>query len=336
MTWAYLARPVLVCLLALVASWAPWPVSAHPLAPSLLSVEASGGHRFEVQWKTPLQRVPGSKLQPVLPQSCGKASAAVSVVQGTGLVTRWTVDCGTDDLAGKTIAVSGIASSKADVLLRLKPLHGPPLQQVLTESQARYVVPARQTTLQVFFQYMGLGVHHLLTGIDHVLFIISLTLLVGLRRPLIWTITSFTLGHSVTLSLAALGHIHFSQPIAEALIAFSIVFTVGEVMREDPRSWLRRFPWVLGFCFGLLHGLGFANALAEVGLPASDIPLALFSFNVGIEIGQLTLIVPLLLGMLALRRLPAVDLPAWRWAPAYAVGTLAGFWFWQRLLVLWL
>src|SRR6185295_4271413 len=139
--------------------------------------------------------------------------------------------------------------------------------------------------------YLRLGIEHILTGFDHLLFVLGLCLLIAGRRPLLWTLTAFTAGHSVTLSLAALGFVHVPQAPAEAAIAVTIVILARELARPSttPRL-LRRRPWAMAALFGLLHGLGFAGALADIGLPAGDIPLALFSFTVGIEIGQIAFV----------------------------------------------
>lgn len=313
--------------------------AAHALAPSLLSLQpiqqptqqpAAGGG-YEVTWKTPLKRAPGSELQPILPETCERVSQPEVSRDGTGLVARWRVDCGAQGLTGTTVAVEGIGSSRADVLLRIGTEDGASLQRVLTAEEPAFTVPKTQGWGGLFQQYTVLGIEHLLTGLDHVLFVVALVLLVRAGRPLVITITSFTLGHSVTLSAAVLGYVYFPQSLAEILIAFSIMITFAGVVREDTRSFLRRWPWAIAFSFGLLHGLGFAGALTEVGLPPADIPLALLAFNVGIEVGQLLLIAALLLSALVIARV-VPRLPPWRSVPGYAFGTLAGFWFWQRLL----
>ena len=175
------------------------------------------------------------------------------------------------------------------------------------------------------------GAEHLATGIDHVLFVVSLTLLVGLTRSLIATITLFTVGHSVTLSLAVLGYVSFPQAVAEVFIALSIVLTAAAVVARNPNTLIAARPWLIAFVFGLLHGLGFAGALAEVGLPQEEIPMSLFAFNVGIELGQLVLIAILVVFMWFARKLTDVSQERWHVIPNYAIGSLAGFWFWERI-----
>ena len=329
-------------LVLLVLAAVPTGAWCHALAPSLLDIEAAGsdavgsdalgGSRYAVQWKTPQQRVPGSELQPRLPAHCATVEPTRTALEGTGVVWRWVVDCGARGLIGSTVSVRGIAGSRADVILRIKLEDGRALYQVLKPGQDSYQVPARQAWYRIAQSYAVMGVEHLVGGVDHVLFVIALFMLVGVRRELIWTVTMFTLGHSVTLSMAVLGVISFSQGLAETLIALSIIVAFTEVLTHPGHSLQPWKVYAMAGGFGLLHGLGFAGALREVGLPQGDIPLALFAFNVGIELGQLALIVLLCALTLALGRLGLRWRGAWRQLPVYAAGSLAGFWFWQRLL----
>lgn len=324
-----LGWPALVALLLAL----PVPAWSHALAPSLLEVFADDGPGYAVRWKTPLKRAPGSQLRPVLPDHCTALEQARAEREGTGVITTWRVDCGEAGLVGSTIRVQGIAGSRADVILRVALDDGRVLHRVLKPGQERYVVPAREPWYRIFQAYAVMGIEHLVGGIDHVLFVIALFMLVGLHRSLIWTVTMFTVGHSVTLSLAVLGFIRFPQAVAETFIALSIIIALAEVLthpRQDLTHWK---VYLMAGGFGLLHGLGFAGALEEVGLPEGDIPLALLSFNVGIELGQLALIGVLCLLTLVLQRLGLQWRGLWRQLPVYAAGTVAGFWFWQRLLL---
>jgi hypothetical protein len=307
---------------------------AHALAPSLLQIEAADAGLFNVKWKTPLKQVQGSELSPVLPRHCRTAGQGSNLAEDTAMVYRWQVDCGEQGLVGSTVQVAGIGSSRADVLLRIKLGDGRVLHQVLRPGQDAYLVPERQAWHRIFTSYMVMGVEHLVGGPDHVLFVIALFMLVGLQRSLIWTVTMFTLGHSVTLSLAVLDVIRFSQGLAEIFIAFSIIVAFTEVLRHPNHDLGRWKVYIMAVVFGLLHGLGFAGALREVGLPPGDIPLALLAFNVGIEIGQLALIAVLCLLAIAVGRLGYHWRGLWQQVPVYAAGTLAGFWFWQRVMLL--
>jgi hydrogenase/urease accessory protein HupE len=189
--------------------------------------------------------------------------------------------------------------------------------------------------LEVVASYTVLGVEHILLGVDHLLFVAALMMLVRGLRPLLLTITAFTIAHSVTLALATLGLIRVPGPPVEAVIALSIVFVAVEILRRDKGrpSLASERPWMVAFSFGLLHGLGFAGALAEVGLPEASIPLALVFFNVGVEIGQLVFVGVLLVGAALLRRLAGPIPPRWATlVPAYAIGGLASFWLIERIL----
>jgi len=251
---------------------------------------------------------------------------------GTGLRARWRIRC-PGGLAGKSVGVEGIASSQADVLLRITLRDGRRIRHVLKAEAPSFTIDADSSRTGVFKDYAVLGVEHILTGRDHLLFVLALVLLVGWGRSLAWTITSFTAGHSVTLALAALGVVHVPQAPMEAAIALSIYFLAVELTsaRQGRETLTQRAPWAVAAGFGLVHGLGFAGALAEVGLPTAEIPLALFSFNVGIELGQLTFVTAVLIGGFVLRRALARR-PAWLdLVPVYAMGCLSAYWVLARL-----
>jgi hydrogenase/urease accessory protein HupE len=317
-------------LLALAA-----PALAHQFAPALLEIEERSADEAAVKWKQPAVRVQGSQLRPVLPVECEGIGDPVVQQEGTGLRARWRIRC-PGGLAGKSVGVEGIAGSQADVLLRITLRDGRRLRHVLKAEAPSFRIDADSSHTGVFKDYAVLGVGHILRGWDHLLFVLALVLLVGWGRSLMWTITSFTAGHSVTLALAALGVVHVPQAPMEAAIALSIYFLAVELTsaHKAKRTLTQRAPWAVAGGFGLVHGLGFAGALAEVGLPTAEIPLALFSFNVGIELGQLAFVGAVLLVAAALRKIP-VTWPQWAKAvPAYGIGTMVAFWFLQRAVAL--
>ena len=304
---------------------------AHPLAPSLLDLRESAPGHFSVLWRRPLLMPVGANPQPVLPAHCQAEGLPVESIEGPALVWRWSVDCGAGGLGGEKIEVSELGRAGSDALLRVASANGNTFQMVLRPDAPAVDLPAGpQSRTEVAAGYLRLGVEHLLTGWDHLAFVLALLLLVAGRRLLLGTITAFTLGHSLTLSIAALGLVALPPAPIEMLIALSILILAIEVSSERP-SLLGRRPWLVAASFGLLHGLGFAGALAQVGLPAGEIPLALFSFNVGIELGQLVFVA----GLLALGALLAPlrsRLPAWsQELPVYAIGVLAAFWTFERL-----
>ena len=237
----------------------------------------------------------------MLPVECEGIGDPEVQKEGTRIRARWRLWC-PGGLAGKSVGVEGIAGSQADVLLR----DGRRIRHVLKAEAPSFRIDADSSRAGVFKDYAALGVEHILRGWDHLLFVLALVLLVGWGRLLLWTITSFTAGHSVTLALAALGVVHVPQAPIEAAIALSIYFLAVELasVRQGRKTLTQRAPWAVAAGFGLLHGLGFAGALAEVGLPTAEIPLALFSFNVGIELGQLAFVGAVLLAAAALRRVP--------------------------------
>jgi len=181
-----------------------------------------------------------------------------------------------------------------------------------------------------------LGAEHILTGIDHLMFVLGLLLLVGVRWRLLQAVTAFTVAHSLTLGASALGLVHAPSAMIEALVALSIVYVAGELANrfrgQEPLT--ARYPWLIAFIFGLLHGFAFAGALADVGLPKDAVPLSLLLFNLGVEAGQLIFVGAAILAILALRpvraRLPAAaDRIALR-LPPYAIGAFAAFWVLER------
>ena len=236
-------------------------------------------------------RVQGSRLRPVLPGSCQGVGKPEVTRAGEGILARWEITC-PGGLMGKTLGVEGIATSRADVLLRVALADSARSAACSTPDQPSFLVPGAESRAGVVHGYARLGVEHILTGWDHLLFVLGLVLLVGPGRILLWTITAFTVGHSVTLALAALGMVRVPQGPMEAAIALSIYLLAVELIRNRAGriTFVQRAPWLVAGGFGLLHGLGFAGALAEVGLPQGEIPLALFAFNLGIELGQLAFV----------------------------------------------
>jgi len=312
--------------------------AAHRLAPSLLEVRELSPGRIEVLWKTPTLRPAGVDLRPELPEVCAALADPVpggSTGSAAAATLRWSADCGEAGLVGLSFRVHGLAESRTQALLHLELADGRRLLAVLRGGAPVFVVPEREQPLQVAGDYLGLGFRHILGGLDHLLFVLGLVLLVRSRRMLVWTVSAFTLGHSVTLSLAVLGFLGLPSRLVEILIALSILVLAVELARgEDaPPSPLRRLPWAMAALFGLLHGFGFAGALAEVGLPETEIPLALLFFNLGIEVGQLVFVAAVLAAQWALRPLTAHGPPWFARVPAYGIGSFAAWWCFERAAV---
>lgn len=322
---------VVVTFLAALAS----PAGAHSLSPSLLVVHELEAGRATVLWKTPVLRLPGTDLKPVLPPDCvGEAPAAVSEDYDSE-TTTWSVRCSELSMIGRSIRVDGLAEAKTDVLLRIELRDGRSVDTVLRPAEPVFVVPARENRLALVVRYIRLGFDHILSGYDHLLFVLGLMLLVRGARVLIETISAFTLGHSITLALAVLDIAHVPPAPVEVLIAFSIFVLATELARPDTGATLmRERPWAMAACFGLLHGLGFAGSLRAAGLPADGIPLALVSFNGGIELGQLTFVAAILATGALMRSLAVVPAAWSRRAVIYAMGSVAAFWMIERAIPL--
>ncbi len=269
-----LTRATLVVCLAVVGILAGVPcVWAHPLDPSLLELRESDTGEVLVLWRTPLARLgdpAGAALTPVLPETCLNLSRPVLHQAAATATLRWSVQCGPDGLVGARIGVAGLDARRTDALLRIELSDGRQIQSVLRAGESFLTVPERMSALAVGSDYLRLGFEHILTGLDHLLFVLGLVLLVRGSRRVLWTITAFTLGHCVTLSLAALGFVHVPPAPTEALIAASIFVVAVGLTRDAGTTERRSSPWIMAIAFGLLHGLGFAGALAQVGMPAGD------------------------------------------------------------------
>ena len=307
---------------------------AHPLAPSLLDVREASGGRVEVTWKTPRLRVPDANPRPALPGRCREVTAPAVDGDDTSVRTRWDSDCGAAGLVGAEVGVADMPDN-ATVVVRVTLLDGRTVQSLLSSRHPSFVIPRQPEPWSVLRAYTHLGVEHILTGMDHLLFVFGLLLLTRTRRLLIATITAFTVGHSVTLSLVVLDFVRPPVGPTELAIALSVLVLAVELAREPTEATLlRRYPWLMSFAFGLLHGLGFAAAMQSAGLPHRDLPVALASFNVGIEAGQLAFVATILSARYLLAAwTPAA--PAWVLRiPVYTMGSLAAFWTLERVATL--
>ena len=316
----------LLLVLALVCSGA----SAHRFAPSLLEIRQLSDSAFSATWKTPIQKVSAVSMEPVFPADCEITSASPWIQEGTGVLMQMELTCA-GGLVGKTLSVSGLADNQSSALLRLNLAEDIFHQAVFTATEPQFVVPAEGTAGNITQDYIQLGAEHIWEGPDHLLFVMGLLLLVGWNRRLILTVTAFTLGHSVTLAMVTLGVFDYPVTLVEFMIALSIYVLAVELARADGGGALWRQPWWLAAGFGLLHGMGFAGALAETGLPQSNVPLALLAFNIGIERGQLAFIA--LLGLLlavGAKLGGGHRITVLRPLPIFALGGLSAMWCIER------
>ena len=269
-------------------------------------------------------------MEPVFPASCEITSASPWIQEGTGVLMQMDLACA-EGLVGQTLAVNGLGDNQSSALLRLYLTQDIFHQAVFTAAEPQFVVPAEGTAGSVTQDYIELGAEHIWEGPDHLLFVMGLLFLVGWNRRLILTVTAFTVGHSVTLAMVTLGLFDYPVAFVEFMIALSIYVLAVELARDDGGGALWRQPWWLAAGFGLLHGMGFAGALAETGLPQSNVPLALLAFNIGIELGQLAFIALLVVLFTAATQLwDKHRLIALRPIPIFALGGLSAMWCIER------
>jgi hypothetical protein len=310
------------CLIVLVVSAAALLLAtvarAHEVRPAYLQLHQIDAETYDVVWKVPGRGEMRLGLDVALPSGSVAVSKPRGVFAGEAYTQQW-----------RFTRPGGLADGTTQVTR-------------LSAAQPAFVVEAEPSRLEVAKTYVVLGVGHILGGVDHLLFVLALLFLVRGWRRVLATVTAFTVAHSLTLAAATLGYVHMPQQPVEAVIALSIVFVAAEILRaRTPALGVSgRWPWIVAFTFGLLHGFGFAGALAEVGLPQNAIPVALLCFNVGVEIGQL-LFIGAVFALIAASRwivrranlqvVELVPMRALRLVPPYAIGAIAMFWVIQRV-----
>lgn len=319
-------------LLILFPLFAGGPVAAHELRPAYLDLREVAPNEFVVLWKVPAVGQMRLGLDARLPENCISRTEPVKSIEAGAYLERWTMSC-TGGLKGWTINIDGLSSTMTDALTHITFLNGATEIARLKPDRPSFTVAGQQTTLEVAATYFLLGVEHILGGFDHLLFVLALILLIHEPRQLVKTVTAFTVAHSITLAAAALGYVSLPQPPVEVAIALSIAFVASEILKADrqaPRL-SEIYTWVVAFAFGLLHGFGFAGALKEIGLPHSDVPMALLTFNLGVEAGQLMFIAAML-AIFGIAKVMIGTIPSFsRAVAAYAIGITATFWLISRL-----
>jgi hypothetical protein len=325
-----------LALALLLAAFAPRAALAHEVRPALIQITELGPGRYDVVWKQPMVGDMTIHMVPHLSSGAIDRPPA-SETSSPGFVVRtWRISGG-PPLDGQTVSIEGLQLTVTDVLMRVTAADGKVVNDVIRPAEpSRRLALAAPKGLRIP-AYVRLGIEHILTGADHLMFVLGLLLLIGPNWRLVKAVSAFTVAHSITLALAALGFVHFPSAIIEALVALSIVFVACELVPVPgrPETLTHRHPWLIAFTFGLLHGLAFAGALAEVGLPKGAEPQALLLFNVGVEIGQLMFIAAALAAIWLIRqarlRLPVDSAVFARVAPAYVIGSFAAFWLIQRV-----
>ncbi len=321
----------IACVVLLVLLVISGKVSGHEVRPAFLQITETATDDatiYQVLWKQPAVQGGRLAIDPVFPQGCAMQDAAPPEITPTAFLQRWVTDC---DLTAGKIHINGLSATLTDVMVRVDRANGETSTYLLRPEN-----PTLDLTEQTApaFSYLIIGIEHLVFGIDHVLFVVGLVLFIRDPWMLLKTITAFTLSHSITLALSVLGLVSLQQGPVEAVIALSILFLARELVQdESQRSRLTLMrPWIMAFVFGLLHGLGFAGALSDIGLPEDALWLALLMFNVGIELGQL-MVIAILLGLAWLAK-RAASIPTLTRIGAYGMGCLAAFWTIDRTLIL--
>ncbi|HTU66162.1 MAG TPA: HupE/UreJ family protein [Steroidobacteraceae bacterium] len=306
--------------------------AAHDVRPAYLEIVEQANGTLNIVWKR-TAATSAASFTPRFSTGWTDKQPATSHDAGEALVKTWTIAAPHAPLAGASIDIEGLKTTITDVLLRVRYADGSELTRVLKPAESSITLPGAAKPGAPVREYLGLGFSHIWSGIDHLMYVFGLVLLVRTPRLLLKTITGFTLAHSVSLAAASLGFLHVPAAPVEAVIALSIVYVAVELLRarEGQPSLASRAPWVVSMSIGLLHGLGFAGALAEVGLPADAIPQALLLFNVGIELGQIAFVALVLAAGQALIRLAPRLTTSLRWLPPYAIGSFATFWVIERV-----
>lgn len=339
-----LTRPLSVLLLTLTVATFASPARAHEVRPALLQISQVDAHHYDILWKQPANGEVAVHLRPQLSGGALEADPAISTVSASFVLKIWrSVSDEAQSLNGQRLSIEGLERTITDVLVSVSLADGRSFETILTPRRTSLQLDLITRPAPPVGEYVGLGIEHILTGNDHLLFVFGLLLLVGRSWALLKTVTAFTVAHSLTLAATALGWLHVRSSVIEALVALSIVILAVELVRrqQGDAGISARFPWLIAFLFGLLHGCAFAGALVEIGLPVEHVPLALFLFNVGVEIGQLVFIAAVLGAfwvatqlwrVAGVHYLAAVELPN-RWlrpAVHYAIGVFASYWFIER------
>jgi hydrogenase/urease accessory protein HupE len=332
-TWQFIA---VIVLAVLVVPFLPPAAQGHESQPASLDVKQMAGNRYEVIWKAPIYYGRPHPARLELPEHWQTVVEPTGRLIADAHVYRRVVAIGDPGVHGSIVRFPGLAGTITDVFVRLNRLDGTAMTAVVRPTKPYAELRGERSWYTTAGEYIGLGFHHIMLGVDHLLFVLGLLLIVKGRRMLLQTITSFTVAHSITLAIATLGYASAPLPPLNAAIALSILFLGPEVARSwrGETSLTIRYPWVVAFLFGLLHGFGFASGLSTTGMPRVELPLALLFFNVGVEIGQLSFVAVLLLLARSFKILE-MRWPVWvERAPGYVVGTCGAYWTIQRTVIL--
>lgn len=326
-------RAVLFVILAACAGSA----QADDLRPAYLEIREvnapnPGVHAYDITWKAPIKPGLATRVTPTFPPDCKVDGPVLRSIDAGALLSRWLVACN-KSLTGRKISLRGIEETWGDALMRFQALSGQTQASRLTPQDPDATIAEVPGRWQVARTYFVIGIEHIVAGYDHLLFVLCLVMLLNGAWRVAATVTAFTIAHSLTLIATTLELVSVPRAPVEALIALSIVFLAVEIVKRDranPRL-AERTPWLVAFLFGLLHGFGFAGALAEIGLPPGEVPTALLTFNLGVEAGQLFVVSAAMTAFWILRKLRAQALRPMQTVTAYAIGSVAAMWLLERV-----
>lgn len=306
------------------------PALADEVRPMALDLTEQTEGQWSLTWKQPVATASAPVALPIPPGNCSFAEDTVLRRVNAAYLGNAKLQCD-GPLGGQGFVIENMALG-SDALLRVAPLSGQVQSLRLSGRNPSVTILSEPAQTQVFSTYFVIGAEHILMGWDHLLFVIALVLLVKRGWAVIGAATAFTVSHSITLAASVLGFAGLPQSPVEALIALSILFLAVELTQTDRTTWTRRWPWLVAFAFGLLHGFGFAGALAEIGLPQGEVPTALLAFNLGVEAGQIAVIVAVIaLRAIVARLVPKAEEPALKLA-TYAIGIIASYWLIDRVV----
>lgn len=307
--------------------------NADELRPGYLELTQLTPATWRMTWKAPLRTGLVSRAAPIAPANC-KADAGTREMTSTGLLVIRTLTCA-GNLAGRSVSVAGLDATVTDVLVRVAPLGLPVQTARLTPDNMVFNIAKKADRWEVARTYFVIGVEHIVFGFDHLFFVLALVLLLQRGWIVAQAVTAFTVSHSITLVGTTLGFLGLPQRPVESIIALSIVFLAVEIVKsgDGTQRLSQRIPWVVAFLFGLLHGFGFAGALKEIGLPQGEVPMALLTFNLGVEAGQLAVVLAALAVLALIRRAHPTSLRPVTLGVTYLIGITASYWFIERTLV---
>ncbi len=304
---------------------------AHQTGLSYIDIKEKNDHTIDVVYKKPLSDTRAQKIYIRYPSECIENSREPQTIVNGFIINKYGLWCGDKGLTNSRIWIDGLLAKDRGVLIRYEK------NSIINKSLLRATTPFMQinhksSNFELFLEYVHLGVVHIWGGYDHLLFVLSLIILALNMRALLFSITAFTLSHSITLACGILGIVNVGIAYIEAMIALSIVYLARELIIDEKESFTRKHLEVVTFTFGLLHGFGFSSVLRVIGLPQDEIPLSLFAFNIGIEVGQVIFIFVVSIILYFLRKIIKNYDDNIRLYLGYFIGTLSSFWLIDRVI----